>query len=86
MLLGALKHEFGPLRSDIFVILYFFLVCDFAPLPKKNSGPNPMSFQFLVGLPWGSHEDGLSIRKSWLGHCEYILPGPGGGGGGERGC
>ena len=57
MLLGALKHELGPLISKMgplsvifFVIFYFyfFLVRDFGPLPK-NSGQNPMSFYFLVG-------------------------------------
>ena len=61
MLLGALKHELGPLRSKMgplslifFVICYllFFLVCDFGPLPK-NSGPNLMSFQFWVGVTLG---------------------------------
>ena len=44
MLLGALKHELGPLRSKMgplslifFVTLYFyfFLVRDFGPPPKK---------------------------------------------------
>ena len=61
MLLGALKHELGPLRSKmgplclIFFMFYFysfFLVRDFGPLPK-NSGPNPMSFQFLVRVTLG---------------------------------
>ena len=64
MLLGALKHKLGPLRSKmgplslIFFELfnfYFILVCVFGPLPK-NSGPNPMSFQFLVGVTLGPHE------------------------------
>ena len=65
LLLGALKHELSPLRSkmgpvpksDIFVICYllFFLVCDFGPLPK-NSGPNPMSFPFMVWVTLGPHE------------------------------
>ena len=58
MLLGALKHKLGPLRSKmgplslIFCVI-FILVCDFAPPPLKNSGPNPMSFQFLVGVTLG---------------------------------
>ena len=42
MLLGALKHELGPLRSEmgplilIFFCCYFlfFIVCDFGPLTK----------------------------------------------------
>ena len=63
MLLGALKHVLGPLRSKmgplslmfflLFVICCFFLVRDFGPLPK-NSGPHPMSFQFLVGVTLGT--------------------------------
>ena len=61
MFWGALKHELGPLRSEMgplslifFAICYllFFLVRDFGSLPK-NSGPNPMSFQFLVGVTLG---------------------------------
>ena len=61
MLLGALKHKLGPLRSKMgplilifFVIFYFYfiLVCDIGPLPK-NSGPNPMRFQILVGVTLG---------------------------------
>ena len=69
MLLGALKHELGPLRSKmgplslIFLLFVFFLVCDFGPLPK-NSGPNPMSFQFLVGVTLGAPmKDGLPLGK-----------------------
>ena len=59
MLLGALKHDLGPLSSKMgplclifFVICYFslfFLFVILGPLPK-NSEPNPMSFQFLVGV------------------------------------
>ena len=60
MLLGALKHELGPLRSKmdplslifLLFLLLFFIARDFGPLPK-NSEPNPMSFQFLVGVTLG---------------------------------
>ena len=61
MLLGALKHELGPLRSEMgplslrffcYFLFVIFLVRDFGPL-TKNSGPNPMSFQFLVGVTLG---------------------------------
>ena len=61
MLLGTLKHELGPLRSKMgplslifFVIFYFyfFLFVILGPSPKNNE-PNPMSFQFLVGVTLG---------------------------------
>ena len=81
MLLGALKHELGPLRSEMgplslifFVICYllFFIVRDFGPL-TKNSGPNPMSFQFLVGVTLGPPWKLASpLGKSRLRHCTYL--------------
>ena len=58
MLLGALKHELGPLSpkmgplSLIFISFFsiiFVLYVILGSLPK-NSEPNPMSFQFLVGV------------------------------------
>ena len=58
MLLEALKHELGPLRpkmdplSLIFFIIIFVFFVILGPLPK-NSEPNPMSFQFLVGVTLG---------------------------------
>ena len=82
MLLGTLKHELGPLRSKMgplslmfffcYFVFLFFLVCDFGPLPK-NSGPNPMSFQFLVGVTLGPPmKDDLPLGKSWLRHWIYV--------------
>ena len=61
MLLGALKHELGPLRSTmgslsmIFFVIFIIISLLFVilgPLPK-NSDPNPMSFQYLVGFTLG---------------------------------
>ena len=56
VLLGALKHELGPLRSKMGplspIFFYLFLVRDFGP-PPKNSEPNPRSFPFLVGITLG---------------------------------
>ena len=61
MLLGALKHELGPLRSKmgplsliflLFVICYFFLFVILGPF-QKNSGSNLLSFQFWVGVNLG---------------------------------
>ena len=58
----------------MFCYLYFFLVCDFGPLPK-NSVPNPMTFQFLVvvtlGPPW---KLATPLGKSWLRHCVKAPP------------
>ena len=70
MLLGALKHELGPLGSEMgplvwyfcYLLFLFFLVRDFGPIPK-NSEPNPMSFQFLVGLTLGPHESWPPLGK-----------------------
>ena len=70
MLLGALKHELGPLRSKmghlslifLLFVIFIFLVCDFGPLPK-NSGPNPMSFQFWLGVTLGPHESWPPLGK-----------------------
>ena len=67
MLLGALKLEMGPLSSKVPPKSVFFLVRDFGPL-SKNSGPNPMSFQFLVGFALGPHESFPPLGKSWLRH------------------
>ena len=61
MLLGALKHELGPLRSKMgplslifFVIFYFFfLFVILGPLLRKYCELNPMSYQFLVGVTLG---------------------------------
>ena len=61
----------GPQKVTFFFLLYSFsfLVRHIGPL-IKNSGPNPMSFQFLVegtlGPPCTSDP---YLRKSWLRHC-----------------
>ena len=41
------KPDADPLKLDV----DFFLKHKMWPLPK-NSGPNPQTFQFLVGVPW----------------------------------
>ena len=63
MLLGALKHELGPLRSRIGPLSRPFLFLFVIWAPPKNSGPNPMSFQFLVGVTLGPHESWHSLGK-----------------------
>ena len=55
----------GPLMHDFFFVV---LVVNFGPLPK-NSGPNLMSFKFLIGGTLGpSNESDPSVRKSWIRH------------------
>ena len=44
---GSFSSGIGPPKHNIFV-LFLFLNLYLGPLPK-NSGPNPMSFQFLTG-------------------------------------
>ena len=57
MLLGAQKHQLGPLRSRMGPMSDIFFSCFVILGPsKKNNGPNPMSFQFLVGGTLGPHE------------------------------
>ena len=43
--LGSFSPGIGPLKHNIFIL---FLNANLGPIPK-NSGPNPMSFQFLTG-------------------------------------
>ena len=35
---------------------------EFGPLPK-NSGPNPRSFQFLVGVPWAPRKFAFLLEE-----------------------
>ena len=51
----------------LFLFSYFFSSSNWTPL--KNSGSNPMSFLFLVGVPWCTNEIRTPLRKSWLRHC-----------------
>ena len=44
--LGSFSPGIGPLKHNIFIL---FLNVNLGPLPE-NSGPNPMSFQFLTGV------------------------------------
>ena len=78
MLLGALKHVLGPLRSKmgplnlIFFYLWFVLFSRFlilGPSPKKWTKSDEFSI-FGRGIPWGGPmKVGHTFEKSWLRHC-----------------
>ena len=89
----------GPPNLTFIVIFYFyFFFFVILGLSQKNSGPNPMSFQFLVGgtmyIPWVSMKvPPPPLGKSWLRHSQCIqrstiehnLQGRGNKGGGQWG-
>ena len=46
--LGSFSPGIGPLKHYIFILFYFYFWM-WIWGPSKNSGPNPISFQFLTG-------------------------------------
>ena len=61
---GPFQSWNGPPNLTFLFLFIFilFLVRQIGPLPQ-NSGPNPMSFQFLVGVYWGPMKFGPLLEE-----------------------